>query len=143
MQSFSDELLSMLVETGAEVYGWCVLPNHYHLLIATPELPATLHALGKLHGRTAFEWNGEENARGRKVWYRCVERSMRNERHRWATLNYIHNNPVHHGYVQRWQDWPFGSAVEYLDEVGVDRARELWRAYPVLDYGKGWDEAQM
>ena len=52
---------------------------------------------------------------------------MRNERHHWATLNYIHNNPVHHGYVQRWQDWPFGSAVEYLEQQGIEKARERWR----------------
>ena len=103
----------------------------------------TLRGIGQLHGRTSFEWNGQDNTRGRKVWYRCVERSMRNERHRWATLNYIHNNPVHHGYVQRWQDWPFGSAIEYLEHVGAEQAGEIWRKYPVLDYGKGWDDPDL
>ena len=68
---------------------------------------------------------------------------MRNERHHWATLNYIHNNPVHHGYVQRWQDWPFGSAVEYLEQQGIEKARERWRQYPVLEYGKGWDDPEL
>ena len=38
---------------------------------------------------------------------RIVERAMRSDRHFWATLNYAHHNPVHHGYVARWTDWPW------------------------------------
>jgi len=68
---------------------------------------------------------------------------MRNDAHFWATLNYVHHNPVHHGYVGRWQDWPFSSAREYLEEMGKSRAEELWREYPILDYGKGWDDAEI
>jgi len=26
---------------------------------------------------------------------------MRNDAHFWATMNYVHHNPVPHGYVQR------------------------------------------
>ncbi|HKQ38514.1 MAG TPA: hypothetical protein VJ063_10585 [Verrucomicrobiae bacterium] len=143
LRSFCDQLMCAINESSGSIHGWCVLPNHYHAIIETADLPLTLSALGKLHGRTSFTWNKEEKAQGRKVWYRCVERSMRNERHRWATLNYIHNNAVHHGYVPRWQDWPFSSAAEYLDRIGADKAREIWHKYPVLDYGKGWDDPDL
>ena len=71
----------------------------------------------------------------------AAERYMRNDAHFWATMNYVHNNPVHHGYVERWQDWPFSSAQEYLAEMGREFAEKTWREYPVLDYGKGWDDA--
>jgi putative transposase len=64
---------------------------------------------------------------------------MKSRRHFWATKNYIHNNPVHHGYVSRWQDWPFSSVHQYLDDVGRDEAVRIWNEYPVLDYGKDWD----
>ena len=67
---------------------------------------------------------------------------MRSDRHFWATLNYVHHNPVHHGYVEHWQDWPFSSAPEYLAEMGRAEAERLWLEYPVLDYGKGWDDAE-
>ena len=92
-------------------------------------------------GRLSFEWNGEEHTRGRQVWCGAAERYMRNDAHFWATMNYVHNNPVHHGYVERWQDWPFSSAQEYLAEMGREFAEKTWREYPILDYGKGWDEA--
>jgi putative transposase len=68
---------------------------------------------------------------------------MRSDSHHWATLNYIHHNPVHHGYVQRWQDWPFSSAAEYLAAIGHEQAAALWREYPVLEYGRGWDDPDL
>lgn len=102
-----------------------------------------LSELGRMHGRLSHAWNGEENSRGRQVWCGAAERYMRNDAHFWATINYVHHNPVHHGYVERWQDWPFSSAREYLEEMGKERAAELWREYPILDYGKGWDDAEL
>ena len=54
-------------------------------------------------------------------------------------MNYIHHNPVKHGYVKQWSDWPFSSANDFLEEVGRDHAIELWQQYPILDYGKDWD----
>ncbi len=68
---------------------------------------------------------------------------MRNEAHTYATANYILHNPVHHGYVDRWQEWPFSNAREYLGEVGEEEATRRWKEYPVLNYGKTWDEPGM
>lgn len=73
------------------------------------------------------------------MWYRCFDRAIRSERHFWASVNYIHHNPVHHGYVEKWQDWPWSSAAEFLDSVGRERAVRIWQEYPILDYGKTWD----
>lgn len=121
------------------INAWCILPNHYHVLVRTERIAELLEELGQFHGRSAFSWNGEDGRRGRKVWYNCFERRLRSERHFWATLNYVHNNAVHHGYVKRWEDWPWSSAAEFLRQVGRDKAMEIWRKYPVLDYGKKWD----
>ena len=83
--------------------------------------------------------NGEDSARGRKVWYNCFERPMKSSRHFWTTLNYVHHNPVHHDYVQEWQDWPWSSAAEFLERVGRVQALAIWTQYPIMDYGKKWD----
>jgi len=120
-----------------------VLPNHYHLLAETPDLKQLKKELGKLHGRTSYEWNLEEGVPGRTVWHRCADRGIRSEGHYWATINYIHDNPVHHGYVERWTDWPFSSAGDFIEQIGRDKALSIWREYPALDYGKGWDDPEM
>jgi len=83
--------------------------------------------------------NGEDGERGRQVWYRAQDRLMRSEAHYGATLNYIHNNPVKHGYVKKWTDWPYSSVHWYLETKGRDWLLDLWRDYPVLNYGDKWD----
>ena len=68
---------------------------------------------------------------------------MRSDRHYFATLNYVHHNPVRHGYVERWTDWPWSSAAEYLAQMGEIEVKRVWRAYPLYDYGKNWDDPEM
>lgn len=143
MAEFEAELLEA---TGANVeilFAWNLLPNHYHVLVHAPDIKGLLRALGQVHGRTSFRWNGEEDRRGRHVWHRAAETEMKSERHFWATINYVLHNAVHHGYVERWQDWPYSSAAQYLAEVGRDEAERRWREYPVLDYGKDWDPPEL
>ena len=143
MADFEAQLLESLAACTKEVFAWCVLPNHYHVLLETPDLKALSPEIKRLHGRLAFQWNGEDGARGRKVWHRFSDRAIRSEGHFWATMNYDHHNPVHHGYVTRWQDWPYSSAAAFLEEVGSEKAEEIWKAYPLLEYGKGWDDPNL
>ncbi len=136
---FERDLLTVIAAVTSTLYAWCVLPNHYHVLIRTSKLKEIRKGLGLLHGKTAFVWNGEDKARGRKVWHNCFERKMRSEGHFYASLNYVNHNPVHHGYVQKWEDWAWSSGGEYLERVGRENAIKAWKEYPILDYGKNWD----
>jgi REP-associated tyrosine transposase len=54
-------------------------------------------------------------------------------------LNYLHHNPVHHGYVEKWLDWPWSSAAEFIEQNGREETAKMWLEYPLLDYGKKWD----
>ena len=123
----------------SDIYAWCVLPNHYHVLIKTAVIKLLRKELGLVHGRMSFEWNGEDDTRGRQVWHNCFERRIKTERHFYASLNYVLNNPVHHGYAEKWQDWKWSNAEAYLQQVGHERAEEIWREYPLKNYGKKWD----
>src|SRR5688572_27057627 len=38
MDTFTSDLLKTLSENNTAVRAWCVLPNHYHTLVATPDL---------------------------------------------------------------------------------------------------------
>ncbi len=116
------------------------MPNHYHILIQAMNISECKKELGKLHGSTSFLWNKEEKKSGRKCWHRSLAKKIKSEEHLFATINYIHNNPVKHKYVYKWQDWTFSSAKNYLDDVGFEYARKMWLEYPVLEMGKNWDE---
>jgi putative transposase len=136
---FAGELLSCLAETGCRCDAWVVLPNHYHVLLQVFDMRAFSRQIGQLHGRTSFVMNKEDGIRGRQVWYRCQDRCMRSEAHYYATLNYIHNNPVKHGHAKLWTDWPYSSIHAYLDAKGRDWLVNVWRSYPLYNYGDRWD----
>ncbi len=142
MNNFTCDLLAVFGAHSNQTFTWCVLPNHYHALVEVPNIKGLLRELGSLHGRTSHAWNREEGSRGRKIFFRAVERAMRSERHYWATLNYVHHNPVKHGCAACWTDWPWSSAADYLEQTGTEEAKRIWRDYPIRDYGKGWDGAE-
>jgi putative transposase len=139
MTECEEGLLSVWQAPGHQVFAWCILPNHYHAVVKSASIKELCEQLGKFHGRSSFQWNGEDDSRGRQVWYRCFDRAIRTERHFWASVNYVHNNPVHHGYAEKWTDWPWSSANDFLERVGREEAVRIWREYPILDYGKKWD----
>jgi putative transposase len=143
LNDFSNALLTTVSESSAIAVAWCVLPNHYHALVESDNILKLIHQIGRFHGRTSAKWNKDDDSRGRKVFHGLVERFMRSDRHFWATLNYIHHNPVHHGYVKKWQDWPWSSATAFLEKSGDSEAERIWRAYPIRNYGEGWDAADL
>ncbi len=140
MTDCETELLAVCAAWASTIYAWCVLPNHYHVLLRTDQIAALRAALGQFHGRTAYQWNGAEQRRGRKVWFNCVERLIESHGHFWASVNYVHHNPVKHRYVTRWQEWTWSSATAYLENLGTERAAQLWHEFPILNYGEGWDK---
>ena len=122
-----------------DVRAWVVLPNHYHLLLEG-DLSLFARRIARLHNGTATQWNREDGTPGRKVWHRFSDRIIRSERHYYASLNYIHANPVKHGHAATADAWVWSSLPLYLDLVGRELLAEWWRQYPVGAYGKGWDE---
>jgi putative transposase len=143
MAEFESELLKTAGSTSDLIFAWVLLPNHYHLLARAPAIKALLKQIGLLHGRTSYRWNSDDDLRGRQVWHRAAETAMKSERHFWASLNYVLHNAVRHGYVTRWQDWPYSNAAQYLDLVGHDEALRRWNEYPILDYGNEWDPPEL
>ncbi len=140
ISKFEESLIAEMNEHAACIYAHVILPNHYHVLLETKNVIQLRKALGKFHGRTSFDWNKVDDTQGRKVFHGSAETAMKSERHFQATLNYIHNNPVKHGYAKKWQDWPYSSARLYLETVGEEEALRHWLEYPIERYGEEWDQ---
>jgi putative transposase len=139
--SFQEMLLTGFQEIHAEIIGWVILLNHYHILANVESLDLVSTLLKRIHGLTSYEWNHQDGLTGkRKVWYRFADRMMRDEFHLNQTLNYIHYNPVKHDLVKDVYDWPWSSLFWYIEERGQEWLREQWGKYkPEADFGKDWD----
>jgi len=134
------EIIPFEIKGAVELRAWVILENHYHLLVRIREYKAVSTLFNMVHGRTSYRWNTEDRRRGRKVWYRYTDRAIRSDRHYYASLNYIHYNPIKHRVARSPYEWQESSVHWYRKYYGRDWLNELWATYPVLDYGKNWDE---
>ncbi len=139
---FEAQLLSALKEITDDIIAWVILSNHYHVLLYIHSLDEVSAALKHLHGVTSRTWNLEDDLTGkRRVWYKFADTCIRNDAHLHLAFNYIHYNPVKHGYVDDPYDWHWSSPGLYYEEKGTDWLREHWSTYtPPDDFGKGWDD---
>ncbi|AFZ19856.1 REP-associated tyrosine transposase [Allocoleopsis franciscana] len=135
-----DLLFEQFIAWGMELRGWVILPNHYHLLVYVNDFDQIGRILRSIHGSMSRQWNLEDKAVGRKVWYYYSDRAIRSERHYYTTLNYIHYNPVKHSWSDSPYDWSCSSVHWYLEHQGREWLRDSWVRYPVRNYGKEWDD---
>jgi len=138
---FEARLLERLRGTGVETYAWVVLSNHYNALVGVEKLDDVSAALKNLHGATSREWNLVDGVAGkRQTWYHFSDRKIRGDEHFYRAINYIHYNPVKHGYTKSAYDWPWSSVHNYLAVRGRDWLREAWQNFRPDSMGDGWDD---
>ena len=154
-----DVLKAAIQQHGVRLYAWVILANHYHLLLMTGDAVPLHKFIKRLHGESAIRLNKLEGTPGRKVWYQYWDRFPRNERDFWAYFNYIHINPIKHGYVQVSNDalviegkqvkvppghaldvhsclaqYPYSSYHYYVREYGNEFLTDAWTRYQIPDY---------
>ena len=105
------------------VDAWVVLPDHMHALWTLPEGDhdfSTRWRLIKSHfsrGLPRREAISPSRARKgeRGLWQRRFwEHRIRDEEDFRRHMDYIHINPLKHGYVHRVADWPFSTFGRYV-----------------------------
>ncbi|WP_395790196.1 REP-associated tyrosine transposase [Aquimonas sp.] len=101
-----------------ELVAAVVLPDHLHCLWSLPEDDAdnatrwrqikTVFSRGLPLGESLSPSRSAKGERG--IWQRrYYERLILDERDLHAHIDYIHYNPVKHGYAERARDWPHSS----------------------------------
>jgi putative transposase len=95
---------------GVTLQAWCLLSNHYHLVVSADEGQRVRSMLNKLHVDSAVRLNARDRTKGRKVWYQYRDVQLTHERSWLARLKYTHQNAVHHGLVHEPTNYPWCSA---------------------------------
>lgn len=139
----TDSLAYCRKNKGMEIYAWCIMPSHVHLIFRAKENnPSVL--LKELKTYTSKQIQkaiAEHNQESRKEWMLwLMERAglkNSNVKHRqfwqqhnqpielWSAavidqkLDYIHNNPVEAGFVSEPHHWKYSSAIDYSGGKGV------------------------
>jgi putative transposase len=125
---YRDLLAECCRKASVEVWAYCLMPNHVHLVL-TPHTPEGLaRALGETHRR----YTGFVNARARWTGHLFQGRFasvVMDEEHLLAAARYIAFNPVRARLAARPQDWEWSSVRAHL----AGRDDGLVRVAPLLD----------
>jgi putative transposase len=114
--------------------AWVILSNHFHILFKTSKEELLPRFLSGITGKSAIELNKLDKCAGRKCWYQYWDCCIRDNRDFWIRLNYIHYNPVKHGYVTRMEDYPFSSYRFYLKDKSQQWITACFMEFPIKDF---------
>ena len=101
----------------------CVLPDHLHAIWQLPPDDARFDLrwrIIKANFSRYLEANTERSAskihkREKGIWQRRYwEHQIRDEHDLNPHIDYIHANPIKHGYVTQIKDWPYSSFHRYV-----------------------------
>jgi putative transposase len=125
---YRDLLAEQTRKAGVEVWAYCLMPNHVHLILT----PSRADGLGLAVGEAHRRYTNFINARGRWTGHLFQSRFasvVMDEAHLMAAVCYVSLNPVRAGLVGRAADWEWSSARAHL--TGADD--RLVTVRPVLN----------
>lgn len=104
-----------------DVFAWCIMPNHVHLVVRPAkdgDLARWMHWLltthvqrhRTRHGTTGRVWQGR---------YRAFP--IQADRHLLTVLRYVERNPVRAGLCSCSEHWPWSSASDRVGRARADR----------------------
>ena len=110
---FLDTLRRYLKEEPFELIAYCLMENHFHLLLHTKD---NLEGIMKrLSCSYAYYFNEKYEREGHLFQDRFRSEPITDDSYLLAAVRYIHNNPVKAGICSR-EEYPWSSWHEYADQ---------------------------
>ena len=153
VETLLNSLRLCIKEKGLKVHAWCIMSNHLHLIVSAEKgnLSSIIRDFKKFTSQTILkqiEKNIEESRRGWMLWIfksAGASNSRNNTYQFWqqdnqpilletpdftlVKLQYIHNNPVKAGLVEKPEDYLLSSARDYNGAKGLLPLEHLTAAY--------------
>ena len=151
-----DSLRFCIHHKGLNIYSFCIMPSHLHLIANTNEpyqLKDTIRDFKRHTARICFNYlqgnrglfdvemiqafleEGELSAKNKTIKFWQVGNhaiELYSERFSWRKIEYIHQNPVKAGLVDKPEKWKYSSASNYKELDSV--LPEVIRVSPPLNF---------
>ena len=111
-----------------EIWAWCLMPNHVHLIAVPKNEEGLARAIGEAHRRYTRRINSREGWRGH-LWQERFASFPMDENYLLVATRYVEMNPVRAGMVHAPEDYRWSSARAHLE--GQDD--QLVKVAPLLE----------
>jgi REP element-mobilizing transposase RayT len=124
----------------ADTYAYCLMPNHIHFVVKIKSLNELIllpdfkekytieyfnsKKFSNLFSSYAQSFNKQQNRKGNLFISNFERRIVANQAYFRNLINYVHMNPVNHGFVKDPADWKFSSYWSLLSEAKTHLQRE-------------------
>ncbi|WP_422413704.1 MULTISPECIES: REP-associated tyrosine transposase [unclassified Endozoicomonas] len=133
-----------MMSQGMKIHAYVILENHLHLLAQSQELDRDIAKFKAYTARQLLKWLTERNVttlldqlafykkahkgdRAYQFWQEGVHPELiQSESMMKQKVEYIHQNPVKRGYVDRAEYWRYSSASNYVGVEGLLEVDRLW-----------------
>jgi putative transposase len=133
---YRDLLAQACREAQVEVWAWCLMPNHVHLILVPSDADGLRRALSRTH-RTYAGIIHTRRKRTGHFWQGRFGSVVMDEAHLAAAVRYVSMNPVRARLVARAQDWRWSSVRAHLygrNDGLTTRGPVLTRFSPFRDF---------
>jgi REP element-mobilizing transposase RayT len=121
----------------ADTYAYCLIPNHFHFAvrIKSGDALACFKSLdiedswflskqfANLFSSYTQAFNKQQHRRGSLFIPNFERKELNSEEYFKVLIHYIHNNPVHHGFVSDLRDWKYSSYKSFFSHKSTKLAR--------------------
>ncbi|MCZ7602224.1 MAG: transposase [Melioribacteraceae bacterium] len=108
------EKVNQYLSPCLEIVAYCLMPNHFHLLILVKREEEVLTALKKLFLSYSKSFNKETNRSGPLFEGRYKSKLVPDNDYLLHLTRYIHLNPVRAKLVSEPDEWKFSSYPDYI-----------------------------
>lgn len=113
-QKFLKLMMEMTIRYDCEVLAYCLMSNHYHLLLRTAETPVW-QCMKFLQMNYAIYFNRQQAATGHLFESRYLSYLIKDESYLLTASRYIHLNPVSAGMVKTPAAYQYSSYRGYIN----------------------------
>lgn len=111
---FYDKMEEYKEKTGVKIIISCVLPNHYHFLLQQPTSKVGIsNFMSLLINSYTKYFNYHKEHIGPIFAGKFKSIYVKDDNYLHEVVEYIKNNPIKHGLVDRAEDWVWTSKVDY------------------------------
>jgi len=114
-------------QQGLSLIGYCLMPNHVHVVVVPSREESLPLALKHAHGRYATYYNARHASSGH-LWQGRYYSCPLDQAHLWTALRYVERNPVRAGMIAHAEQYMWSSAGVHCGSAPseISLAMELW-----------------